>query len=74
MDTPICNDSNQIIFFKTNFDYFHPEIYIFRIGSMEMITFHNVKQGRLLDSGQCIIYEVEVDQEVRENIVANMLG
>ena len=39
-----------------------------------MITFHNVKQGRLLDVRQCRIYDVYVDQEVRENIVANMLG
>ena len=31
---------------------------IFRLGSMAMITFHHVKQGRLLHVGQCRIYNV----------------
>ena len=39
-----------------------------------MITFYHAKQGRLLNVGQFRIYNVEVDQEGRANIVANMLG
>ena len=41
---------------------------------MAVVTFPHVKQGRLLHVGQCRIYNVEVDQEGCENIVANMLG
>ena len=44
-------------------------------GTVAMIKFHHVKQGHLLHVGQCIkIYNVEVDQEGRANIVANVLG
>ena len=40
--TPIRNKSKTIVSFKSNLDYFHPKN-IFRLGSMEMITFHHVK-------------------------------
>ena len=39
-----------------------------------MITFHLRKQECLLHVGQLIIYNVKLDMEGRENIVANMLG
>ena len=56
--TPIRNESNKIISFKSNLDYFHPKICIFRLGSMAMIKFHHVKKGRLLHVGQYIRYNV----------------
>ena len=73
LDTPIRNIGNVIFSFKSNLDYFRPEN-IFCLGSMAIIKFHHVKQGHLLHVGQCILYNVYVDQEGRTNIVANMLG
>ena len=39
-----------------------------------MITFHDVKQGRLLNVVQFRIYNVSLDHGGCANIVANMLG
>ena len=55
--TLISNECNIIVSFKRSLDYFHPKT-LFRPGSMAIITFHNVKQQRLMHVGQCIIYNV----------------
>ena len=52
--TPIRNESKAIVSFKSNLVIFILKN-IFQLGSMAMITFHRVKQGRLLHVGQCII-------------------